>query len=312
MTDTRCNLSILVSRPDVPHLEQVVRHLVRSCNFPFARKVLTMDTAPIQGPYRLRAGIPSMEELQSVCERLISDGVIDAVQPIVYDANYRKQLYPKYIGQDTHLTHDYRGCPIYGTFYYLEETDAPYLVHFDSDVLLHQEKGFDWITRGIEVLQSDERILGVLPRSGPPLPDGSMHQFIDYEHNPNGFFEFKSFTTRLFLCDIQRFRSMLPLPALFTKARAPERQTVSSEVAVTFATQVSPKLELVETMVNEKMRNSPFIRADLDDTRAWSLHMAQRGATILPHLDSVIERVERGEFPEDQAGHYDLELSFWT
>ncbi len=306
-----CELSILVARPDTSFMNQTVRHLVRACNYPFKRKVITADTAPLGGAYRTRTDLAPMSAFHERCDQLIADRVMDEKMTINYDEEFQRQVYIKHFGSAFEMTHDHRSCPILGTLSYIEQATSPYMVHFDSDMLLYQHLEFNWIKRGIELMQSDERIICVLPRSGPPSMDGTMHQLVDYIHNPEGFFEFKYFTSRVFLIDVQRFQALLPLTPQFLKqAPAPARR-FTGEIKIMITAMVEPKFEPWESMVTARIKDDCYVRADLDDCRAWTLHAVDHGPDFIAKLPGIIQNVESGIYPSEQAGHYDLDLSCW-
>ncbi|NER84519.1 MAG: hypothetical protein F6K42_34365, partial [Leptolyngbya sp. SIO1D8] len=51
--------------------------------------------------------------------------------------------------------------------------------------------------------------------------------------------------------------------------------------------------------------------ATLTDPNAWTLHPIDRGPEFIHHLPEIIHRVEAGDFPQEQAGYYDLKLNPW-
>lgn len=75
---------------------QTIPHLVRTCRFPFQKRVLFVDTALLGREYLTRPGIGTMEELYACCESLVQDGVIDEVIDIPYATQERKQGYRKH------------------------------------------------------------------------------------------------------------------------------------------------------------------------------------------------------------------------
>ena len=66
-----------------------------------------------------------------------------------------------------------------------------------------------------------------------------------------------------------------------------------------------------ESMVEHAMNRSNFWRADLMSHKAWSIHPGERSEQFRNLLPRVINRVNHGEYPEEQAGHFDLILDFW-
>jgi hypothetical protein len=303
-----CELSILVARPDTGYMMQTVSHLVRACNYPFARKTLVVDSAPLAGQYLLRQDLAPMSTLFDCCNELVKVGVIDQLTYIDYDVKLKRQLYAKHFGRDFPATHDYRGYPMFGTIYYIEKCRSPYLVHFDCDMLLHQSSDFNWIKRGIELMQSDERVVWVMPLSGPPSAKGTF-ELVSYDLNEAGFFEFKFFSSRAFLMDVRRFESLLPLSLQFHEPNAPVPHYIG-ELVVTKS--MEQKMELWEKMIGTRIENTEFVRANLADPRAWTLHALDHGSEFMAKLPSIIGKVERGVFPPEQAGYYDLELSLWS
>ena len=66
-----CTLSLLASCYDIGFLEQTVRHVVRTCRYPFVERLLNID---------LDSGSDDvLAELRKICQRLIADAVIDRV-----------------------------------------------------------------------------------------------------------------------------------------------------------------------------------------------------------------------------------------
>src|SRR5438045_3228205 len=62
-----CDLSILVARTDTQFMLRTIPHLVRTCRFPFARRFLMVDTAPLGRRYGRKPGVGTAEELQACC-----------------------------------------------------------------------------------------------------------------------------------------------------------------------------------------------------------------------------------------------------
>ena len=299
-----CDLSILVARTDTPFMLHTIPHLVRTCRYPFARRVLVVDTAPLGRRYRRRPGIGTAEELLACCRKLIGAGVVDAVAPIDYAPDHRRRVYRKHFAVPMRQTHSHGGYPILGSIRAIEESRADFLVHFDSDMLLYQEPGFSWIDEGINLLRAHADLISVQPRSGPPDRDGRLRQQEEageaYERDDRGIFRFKTFSSRVFLIDRRRFDHLLPL-------RPP---LPLLEVLRNYLTRHNTMPEW-ETMVGCRLQKTAFIRGDLMSTRAWTLHPDERGERFEAALAGVIARVEAGDYPPEQGGYYDLLLDRW-
>ena len=66
-----------------------------------------------------------------------------------------------------------------------------------------------------------------------------------------------------------------------------------------------------EVTVGKALEKSPLFRADLYTKSAWSLHPPERGDLFNRMIPDLIKYVEHGEFPEAQAGHYEIDLAWW-
>lgn len=300
-----CDLSILVSRIDTRFMLQTIPHLVRTCRFPFARRVLVVDTAPLGRRYARRPGIGTAEELRACCTQLVEAGIMDTIAPIDYSPQYRRRTYRKHFAGPMRQTHSNGGYPILGSIFAVEESRADFLVHFDSDMLLHQDPGFSWIDEGIRLLRAHPDLLAVLPRSGPPSPDGRLRQQEEsgeaYERDARGLYAFKTFTSRVFLIDRRRFERVLPL-----RPRMPITELLRNYLT---AHNTMPEWEV---MVGYRLQQTGLVRADLNSPQAWTLHPEDRGERFEAALPAVIARIEAGNFPPGQGGSYDLLLDLWT
>ena len=90
-----CSLWILVARTDIPFMMQTIPHLVRMSNYPFQEKVLAIDTAPLSGDKVNRPGVGTLEELKTLTQKLLDEGIVDRVVSINYNRDYRKKSLSK-------------------------------------------------------------------------------------------------------------------------------------------------------------------------------------------------------------------------
>jgi hypothetical protein len=298
-----CTMSISVSRPDVNFMMHTIPHLVRMCNYPFSERVLVIDTAPLPARYRSDSSIATMEQLRDCCAQLVADGVVDRLADIDYSEAFRRRVYKKHFGRRLRQTSDYRGGgPLLGYVFAIEDARSGYFLHFDSDMLLYQAKGYSWLAEALSMIQSHPDLLLLAPRPGPPGVDGRLQQRgSEYIHDPRGFFRFKHVTSRRFLMDRRRFESLLPLKPLYVSWKQRIRALLTDR----------SMLRHWEHMVTYRMAQTNFVRADLDSPHAWTLHTPYHGAAFLEALPSIIKKVESGWYPPEQAGDYDLQLEYW-
>ncbi|MGK7894812.1 MAG: hypothetical protein AB4372_14645, partial [Xenococcus sp. (in: cyanobacteria)] len=172
MTLPSCSLWMFVARTDVSFMMHTIPHLVKMNNFPFEEKVLVIDTAPLTGEKVNRPGVGTMQELRECTQQLLKANIVDRIVDINYDPNYRHQVYRKHFGTSLRCPHTYNGYPIFGTIFKTNECKSDYMLHFDSDMLLHQQPDYDWIKDGIELMQEFPEMMFIRPLTGPPTEDG--------------------------------------------------------------------------------------------------------------------------------------------
>ena len=66
-----------------------------------------------------------------------------------------------------------------------------------------------------------------------------------------------------------------------------------------------------ETMIGYRLQETGFVRADLASTRAWTLHPDDRGERFEAALPTLIARIEKGDYPAEQGGYYDVQFDLW-
>ena len=288
-----------------------IPHLVKTSNYPFVEKVLFIDTAPLTGDKVNRPGIGSMEQLRDYCDRLKRQGVVDRLVDMEYSDNYRRRLYRKHFGSALKPTHNWKGYPIFGTIFSLEETVGDYVIHFDSDMLLYQKPNHSWIEEAMALMQKRPEIIFVRPLAGPPRSDGQLHSRKVYELD-DGFYRFKFFGSRTYLICKETFNRFLPIPVLWQGYKNTWLQRLPHPILTWLNHWTNRgKLDSWEVMVSKKLENTDFWRATLANPDAWTLHPITRDDTYIQALPSIINRIEAGGYPPEQAGHYDLILDLW-
>ncbi|MEL7501530.1 MAG: hypothetical protein AAFN18_03600 [Cyanobacteria bacterium J06554_6] len=311
MSYPSCSLSIMVARTDIPFMMETIPHLVRTAHYPFSEKVLFIDVAPLSGEKRNRPGIGTMEQLRENCAQLKAAGIVDRLVDMEYSDEYRQRVYRKHFGANLKPTHNWKGYPILGTIFSLEETTGDYVVHFDSDMLQYQKPGHSWIQEGMALMEQRSDIIFVRPLSGPPQADGTLHQRVDYEPD-DGFYRFKFFGSRCYLLNRQRFDHFLPIPVLWMGYKRPWLKQLPPR-ALTWLNHRTGRgfLDSWEVMVSRKLEQTHYWRATLANPDGWTLHPIARGPEFIDNLTTIIQRIEAGDYPPKQAGHYDLDLDLW-
>lgn len=307
-----CSVWILVARTDIPFMMHTIPHLMKMSNFPFQERVLAVDTAPLSGEKVDRPGVGTMAQLREYTGKLLKAQIVDRVVDINYQTQYRDRVYRKHFGSRIRQTHNYKGYPILGTIFTIEEARSDYMLHFDSDMLLHQKADYSWIEEGMRIMDKHSEVMAVRPLAGPPAADGNIYQSKDYQEDPDGFYRFKFFGSRAYLIDRKRFDQLLPLPIVWRSYRRKflNRLPLQGQTILNFLTGKGA-LDSWEIMVSKQLEAADSIRATLANPQAWTLHPKDRSPEFINALPEIIKRIEAGDYPPEQAGHYDLISRLW-
>lgn len=303
----------MVARTDIPFMMHTIPHLVKACSFPFEKRVLVVDGAPLRGDKVSRPGIGTMEQLRASCDELIHQGVMDYIIDMDYSDTYRNQTYRKYFSSTSlKPTHNYKGYPILGSIFSMEEVPGDYVLHFDSDMMLYQSPDYNWIEAGIELLTNNDSVMFVRPLSCPPGKAGEFYQKFSFTKDPGGFYRFKFFGSRAYLLNHKKFDQLLPLPVLWTKFKRPWISKLPGRL-LTHLHNLTGRgaLDSWEVMVSRKLEKTQYVRATLTSDQAWTVHPKDRGERFINALPGLIRRIEAGEYPDAQGGYYDLKLDAW-
>jgi hypothetical protein len=289
-------------------------HLVKMCAFPFREKVLALDTAPLSGDKLDRPGIGTLEELKKNCRALVEAGVMDRAVEVDYSDGFRKKCYRKHFGTSRlRETHNWKGYPVLGSIFCLEQCRTRYLLHFDSDMLMYQETGYDWIQKAVRLMQENPGFLWARPQGGP-LTDKANFYERDYKlkKNPDGYYRLSGFASRVYLLDLEKLWKILPVNILWARKQGVRKDRLPRRWIEGW-NHLSGRglLESWETMLGRKVAERSMARIDIAENRCWTLHPRARGAQFTAELPKIIERVERGDYPPKQAGAYELDLPAW-
>ncbi|MEM9003635.1 MAG: hypothetical protein AAGE59_08930 [Cyanobacteria bacterium P01_F01_bin.86] len=322
---TPVSIWILAARTDLPYLHQSIPHLIRTCDYPFIEKVLALDTAPLTGDKLQRYGTGSQAEVRQACQALVDAGVMDRIVEIDYDSALVHKIYTKYFGakqaqQMQGHTHNWKGSTVYASLYCIEQAASDYYLHFDADMLLYQAPDFNWITEAIQLLKEVPTIAAIRPLCGPPHPEGKLFQRRSFEKDERGFYAHKFFSMRAYLVDRRQFAQLSPIPLswkchpFWSRWLPKPFQPMGMKLEGRLRNQSGPirgAIASFEPMTSQRMAETEYIRADLMSSQAWTIHPAKHPPEYIEALPQLIQLVEKGVYPEVQAGHYDLDLEAW-
>jgi hypothetical protein len=302
-SDPICDLYILSAVTDISFVEKILSHQLKQCKVN-GSKFLRVDTSKVSGYYKNNRDNQPIEKLLQIAAKFKESKQIDEIIKIEYDKDIKNVSYLKHFGKKWVPTHCFRGYPYYGSILPFEHSKADYIAHLDSDMLIYQEEGFDWIEYSIKLMESNPEIVCCLPLSGPPTENGVLFQgSTEYQKdNLREIFLFKNFTSRIFVMNVKRFLSLCPMKVAWLSWREPFYSQILGQ----------GKMLCWEVTVSNALEKSSLYRADLSTHRCWSLHPYERSSRFLDYLPYLIESVENGHFPIQQAGHYDLNLDWWV
>jgi hypothetical protein len=314
MTDKPgCSLWILVAVPDVRFIEHTIPHLVRMCDFPFYEKVLAVDSTPVFGEKTLRPHVGTLRELRSICETLVENGTMDRIEELSLTDGYRQSAYGHYLGDPRiKATHNYKCAPFLGYFYCIDRSRTEFTLHFNSDMLLYQEKGRNWIKKGMEILERSREILYARPYSGPYENDGQTAAADRTARD--GYVTDRNFSSRCFLVKKSRFREMKGMRVMWAPAKKQGRQMKKVPGPLRdmlFDMTGRGRLDSWEKIIEKEMKERGLFRAHVTSPRAWTLHPCDHGEDFIDILPEMIEKVENGEYPPEQLDKYDVDLDAW-
>lgn len=293
-----CTFVLLTNPNDVQFVNEIIQHLLRMCSIHFREVIVVADDLP-----QARATSPKHCHVQlfELIEELLHNNTVSRCVRLSTIPSLT--LASKYFGSQISATRDHRGVPLFGWIAGLESAKTDFVVHFDSDILLHQAKGHDWINEGITLIQEDPLAMFVSPLPGPPTPD---RKFFDQDFPPTfdkrGNFRFKTFSSRRFLVSKDRLDNLLPTPM----------QYISNKRRLLMQFGLGNALWTWEYCVSYALERSKYYRVNLRSPNAWAIHCPNHGRAWLRYLPALIKEVECGNYPVEQGGHYDLLLSAWN
>ncbi|MCC6426034.1 MAG: hypothetical protein IT435_04365 [Phycisphaerales bacterium] len=202
----RHDVSLLIKAcaMDAPYLEEQVRHIVGQLVGPgdFAERLLLIDPHP--GPFIRPHNDGSLDAVHAAASRLVSDGLLDRVRQSPADADSVSRINERWFGAASVGSHSIEGIPVTPQVWAFDQVATRYVLQCDADVLIGRlDYRHDYLQEMVAACSAAEAV-GVAfniphdPASGPrpyEAPAGG--------HKPE---------VRCGLLDLQRLRSLLPLP----------------------------------------------------------------------------------------------------
>ena len=294
-------LQINVAPPDAPHAHHILPHQLRTWADQVDEILFTLDTVrPSAGRFAA-----SWDERAPELDRLLSELVERhphaRVGPVDASAQAVAAVAQRFFGRDKIPMKDSRGGPLYSYLYGLHDARHDLILHADSDMLFGGGSQ-TWVGEATRRFHDDPDVIVIDPLPGPPREDGRLFQQPDATPVPGEphTYRFSSMSTRVFLMDRARLKDRVGAMPL------PPPVLIRSRLKAML--KGNPLVAMPEQFMTMAMREHGLARIDALGAApgVWSLHPVYRSPAFYEALPDLIRRVESGDVPEEQRGHYDI------
>ncbi len=245
-------------------------------------------------------------QITAIAEGFVADGLFDRVVFLRPDDDYLNHLWSRYLGNAVTVTHDYGGCALTG---YLAALDAPrtrYLIHYDADMMLYQERDYDWVNAAADYLDRHSSAIAATPRICPPIDISVEPDCVSCEDGrplvciPDGWLD-DWFSTRCFLMDREKLCRFLPLVDWRLRLEL---------FGIRWLNRGYPRSP--EVMLFRRLGRAGQRRLILNSRSAWLLHPQTKPDRLIALWPEILRCVRNGQVPDDQRGCPDLRLDEWN
>jgi len=296
----RVTFQVNLAPADFPHARHTLPHQLRQWAGQVDEFLLTTDL------HRVKHGHfgEGWHERQAPLAALVAE--CSATHPNVraldvdYDADASRRVSHAFFRGHPVPPKDLRGAPIYPYYFGLEAAKNDIVIHIDSDMMFGGGSQ-TWVKEAVALFESDTNVLTCSPLPGPPTRDGTLPgqpAATPYAGLPTAF-QFHWFSTRIFALSKRRFADRIG----GVKPRGPKLRG-----AIRAALQGNPMADLAENVFSDAMVGVGMYRVDFlgAGNGMWSLHPPFRSAAFYEQLPDLIARIESGDVPDAQRGHYDI------
>jgi len=307
-------LQVNLAVSDRTYAEHVVPALAKSHRAAASEIIVTIDFTK---PQKTKLTDPAvrckepeftsqLEALRVLAESWQRDRLIDRVLCLRSEDPWLKDVTRKYSGRWLPETHDYGGRPITGYWAGIEAARTRFVVHYDGDMFLYQEPGFDWAAHAIQFLAKQEFALSASPRLTPPyasrIPYGdyaSIHEGMWMCPAEGGWKQYY-FSTRAFVVDREKLERYLPLG---------RGAILREQLAVKALRRGFPRS--AEKMWWSTTGKEGAYRLILSTDKAWVLHPSWKPPEYPALVPAIIACVAANRVPDAQLGQSELDVEAW-
>ena len=248
-----------------------------------------------------------LSEVRNLAEQLKRSGLLDEIAYIEPGDPRIPGFASRYGRRWMTETHDYGGCAFMAYWAALDLPQTRFVLHYDADMLVHQDPGFSWVDEALAHWAAHPRAIAAVPRMSPPgfasSPEDdapTLHEGRPKEAVSGGWLN-DWFSTRCFLLDRARLSPLLPLASPWEAAVLRVRKLA--------ARGYPPAPEL---LLNRSLGRRGWRCLNLGSEKAWLLHPIRKDGEYLRLLPTILSAVAEGSVPKTQMGHADILVDAWA
>ena len=300
-------LQINIHPNDYKHFELLFRHQINVFGKQIDRIRLTLDLHNSEnGRYRSDNFTFKLEQIRSIISRVSNEFPFISVDEVDTSESVRKEIAKKFFCREDIPIKAWDGGPFYAYLYGLWKCRARTIIHIDSDMLFGG-MSHAWISQAENILDQDPSVIFIAPFAGPPsserLPKtGSLQDGIPVIPYglPNAYI-FRSVSTRIFVTRPQLIEERMRCLD-FTRPSYVQRIK-----ALLLGN--SPQTKEFEVILSNTIQKLGLVRVDLlgNQPGLFSIHPPFRSDNFYTDLPNIIRKIEVGDIPKEQYGHYDLQ-----
>lgn len=350
-------LQINLCAGDVRYCEAIVPVLIQQYGEMASEVLVVFDTCrPQSTPFVHQASrFPANQfavkigKLEEILRGWLGSGLIDRVVRMDGEHKQLCALNEKYTGVASDATHDHHAHASAAYYLAWEAPRTRYVLHFDGDILIHEEPGSSWVGDALVALERNPKCLAVSPRIAPPQDGRAADPLVGLSRGPHcgwlptwplreaaeGWFS-PWFSTRCHFLDRDRLTQCLPLTvgtkqksyAAANRVNRMLHPLIKQRAWITYEPETgwrNPGKRLgqwlagkvpffplpPEVLIHERNLEMGMEILYMNSPGAWFIHPHTKPEEFYALLPALLRSVERGVFPAEQAGMSEIDLEAW-
>lgn len=284
------------------------------------------------------------QKIRLIAEKLKQEGYLDRIIYLTVENPILSKLSRKYLNNIVRQTHSAGGTGLMSYLAALELTNTRYLLHYDADMLIHQDNEYDWTIEAKNLLAQHPQAIAATPRTSPLFSqnkDITDAPSLNVERpiiSVKGGWRDDWFSSRCLLLDLSKLSDYYPLLqgntalihvfgkylhkifpphsgmlSLRTLIRSKKWWLKPKQLVKTFIWRyIYPVYPAdFEILLFKTVGSRGGWRLNLCSEKAWLLHPVSKPSKYIEILPQIIAAVEKGKVPLTQRGYANINLSEW-